>query len=130
MVQRTELGEQPSSSAAKAQSKPPMWKVAVPIVIIVAAVGWTAFTLLSSPSEEVVSPKPKAIVSTILNSIGDREELLEHVRVVVEGDDPDESKRTVRITGTVKNKALLDELELIVKSAAGDQPVVFEVKVK
>ena len=105
----------------------PKWKIALPIAIIAICVAWIVFTIVGGGTPELQLPPEKVSASKILNAIGDREDLLEMVQVRTEGVD---EQLTVKVTGYVKTKALLDELTTIVKTAAGDVPVTMDVKVK
>lgn len=103
------------------------WKVAFLIAVILAAVGWITYMVWPSPTLTIEPSAGAAASSAILNAIGDRDDLLATVQIRPAGEPPSES---VRVTGSVKTKAALDELQGIVRGAAGSMPVEFDVKVK
>lgn len=129
MAHRVDIGDHKASSvkAGSPSAKTPIWKIALPALIIVGATVWIVILLVGGGSGEVIVPPEKQTAAKILHAIGDREDLLEHLSVRTDGAD---AQLVVKVSGTVKTKALLDELTQKVKDAAGSTPVEMDVKVK
>lgn len=99
----------------------------VPIVVIVAAAAWILVQVVGGESRVVeVTPTGQAVFD-ISNAIGDREDLLERVHVRLQGEPPDEH---VVVEGSVKSRALLDELTSKIDQAKGQTRVEVNVTVK
>ncbi len=126
MPSRTDLNEAPAKKPrTSSTSSATKWKLMFLVVVIVATVGWVVYLLVADrPKLEV----PAAVKGTqaILNAIGDREDMLETLHIAAEGDPPAE----IVLTGTVKSKKLLDELNGIVQAHSGGVPVKNSVTVK
>lgn len=126
MPSRAELSESPARKArASATSSATKWKLAFLLVVIVATVGWVVYLLVADRPKLEVPPAVKG-VQAILNAVGDREDMLETLHIAAEGDPPAE----IVLTGSVRNKKLLDELNGIVQAHSGGVPVKNSVTVK
>lgn len=125
MALRTALSSHSSRRSGPSGGGVPMWKIALPVAVIVACVGWIAYLIWGGESTRVEVTPAGASVFEITNAIGDREDLLERVSIRVQGEPPDEF---VLVEGAVKTKALLDELNAKV-AAAAKAPVRVQVNV-
>lgn len=123
----TEIGRPAPKAPVAAQQPTPRWKIVLPIVIIAGSLAWVGYLLLSGRQQPVELSPQRVTANSILDAIGDREDLLEGVSVRVEGEPGAE---TLKVTGYVKTKALLDELTGIVNTSKGAATVDMNVVIR
>lgn len=129
MALRSELSSscsrRPRSTGGQGVAK---WKIIMPAVVIVAAVVWIIYLIGSGgESRNIEVPQAGEVMGRIVNSIGEREDLLERVSIRLEGEAPNQ---VIKIDGTVKTRAMLDELTAKVNESKGEVRVDMNVTVK